>query len=81
MDTYLQVDPELERSIRSTTESRGAAYISAMKTLCNSEGCLVRVGDNPGDILVWDDNHFSKAGSEYFVKQIIGQILSGYTAR
>jgi peptidoglycan/LPS O-acetylase OafA/YrhL len=81
LNTYLRIDPEIERSIRSTAESHGAGYVSAMKTLCNSEGCLVRVGDNPGDILVWDDNHFSKAGSEYFVNQIIGQILASYTAR
>ena len=81
LNTYLRIDPEIERSIRSTAESHGAGYVSAMKTLCNSEGCLVRVGDDPGDILVWDDNHFSKAGSEYFVNQIIGQILASYTAR
>lgn len=39
------------------------------------DGCLARVGDMPGDIIQFDDNHSSKAGSLYFVNHIVGEIL------
>jgi peptidoglycan/LPS O-acetylase OafA/YrhL len=76
LSSFVRLDPKLEDSIKTTTERYGAVYISAMAPLCNSEGCLVRVGDKPGDIIQFDDNHFSKAGSEYFIRLISGQIFS-----
>ena len=79
MSTFLRIDPELEGSLRTTTERYGATYISAIAKLCDPNGCLVRVGDKPGDIIQFDDNHFSKAGSEYFVRLIADEILAGQT--
>jgi peptidoglycan/LPS O-acetylase OafA/YrhL len=75
MDSYVRIAPELEPSLRNIAAKYGATYISAIETLCNSGGCLVRVGDKPGDIIQFDDNHLSKAGSLYFVSRIVGQIL------
>jgi peptidoglycan/LPS O-acetylase OafA/YrhL len=79
LTTYIRLDPQLARSIRIAAESHGANYIAPMDKLCNVDGCLVRVGDNPGDIIQSDDSHFSRAGSEYFVNLIIGQILKNET--
>jgi SGNH domain (fused to AT3 domains) len=75
LDTYVPIAPEVEQSLRKIAASFGAIYISAMEVLCNSNGCLARVGDKPGDIMQFDDNHLSKAGSFYFVARIAGQIL------
>jgi len=80
LNTFLRFGPELEQSVSVAAKRHAAAYIPVMDKLCNSDGCLVRVGDKPGDIIQFDDNHFSKAGSEYFVKLIIGQILNNDVA-
>jgi len=53
-----------------------ARYIPPMQTLCNDDGCLVRVGDMAGDLMQFDDNHFTVAGSKFFVGQIAHQILN-----
>lgn len=45
-------------------------FISAIDRLCNSEGCVSRVGEQPTDWIAVDYGHFSKAGSEYFISNI-----------
>lgn len=47
----------------------GMEYVSPLQILCNDEGCLTRVGDGPGSLVTWDEEHLSSAGSEYVVER------------
>ena len=60
----------MERYLREAAARFGARYISPMETLCNTEGCLVQLGDEPGDLMQFDDNHLTVAGSKFFVRSI-----------
>jgi hypothetical protein len=53
----------------------GVTYISIYNTLCNSKGCLTRVGPKPTDLTAIDLGHLSKAGSEYLIAHIADSIL------
>ncbi len=50
--------------------AEGVEYISAWRTLCNSEGCLTRSGPAASDILTTDNVHLSDAGSRYLIEAI-----------
>jgi peptidoglycan/LPS O-acetylase OafA/YrhL len=54
----------------------GVTYISAYNVLCNTTGCLTRVGPKPTDITTIDSGHLSKAGSEYLLAHIEDAIFS-----
>jgi hypothetical protein len=66
---------EADRQIREITSSLGVPYISAYDTLCNENGCLVRLGNTARDIVQVDLTHFSAAGSWFFVSHIANQIF------
>lgn len=52
------------------TTAEGVEYISAWRTLCNSEGCLTRSGPAASDILTTDNVHLSDSGSRYLIEAI-----------
>jgi peptidoglycan/LPS O-acetylase OafA/YrhL len=58
---------DVDRKIGPAFESAGATFISPAASLCNEEGCLLVVPDTD-ELLMWDTNHLSKAGSIYFVR-------------
>ena len=43
LSNFVRIDPTVERYLREAAARFGAHYISPMETLCNIEGCLVRV--------------------------------------
>lgn len=45
----------------------GINYISALKILCNEDGCLTRVGENWDSLTQYDNTHLTTAGSEFLV--------------
>jgi peptidoglycan/LPS O-acetylase OafA/YrhL len=75
LSNFVPIDPAVEKYLREAAVRFGARYISPMEALCNAEGCLVRVGDEPGDLMQFDDNHLSVAGSKFFVRSIARQVL------
>jgi peptidoglycan/LPS O-acetylase OafA/YrhL len=75
LSNFVRIDRAVERYLREAAARFGARYISPMETLCNIEGCLVRVGDKPGDLMQFDDNHLTVAGSKFFVRSIARQVL------
>ena len=50
----------------------GAMFISPVTSLCNDQGCLLVVPDSDGKPIYWDDNHFTRSGSIYFVEKTRG---------
>ena len=75
LSNFVRIPPEVEGYLRDASGRFGARYISPPQTLCNDDGCLVRVGDQPGDLMQFDDNHFTIAGSRFFVESIARQVL------
>ena len=65
--TYLQSTVYVvDAKIRQMFAGTGVIYISPLATFCNEQGCLLATPD--GDIIDWDDSHFTKAGSIFFAK-------------
>jgi len=59
---------DLDRKIGPAFESEGATFISPASSLCDNDGCLLLVPNMPDEVLAWDTNHLSKAGSIFFVE-------------
>ena len=51
----------------------GIHYFSPYSILCNSTGCLTRVGDAPDQITAWDRAHLTIAASQYVVSHFTEQ--------
>ena len=71
-------DPEtlkFDERLRKVTAEAGVDFISIYDLLCNENGCLVRLGESPLDIIQVDLTHFSAAGSWFVVSRIADSIL------
>jgi peptidoglycan/LPS O-acetylase OafA/YrhL len=62
--------PEGDDRMRAFSEAAGVEYISAWHPLCNSEGCMTRVGPAASDVITTDNVHLSDAGSNFLIEQI-----------
>ncbi|NYT63473.1 acyltransferase [Alcaligenaceae bacterium] len=60
---------ELDRKLAAFASSAGVTYISALGILCDDNGCLTRVGDEPGELTAWDYGHLTAAASQYLVSR------------
>jgi len=58
---------ELDNALRAKAAALGVEYISAWNKLCNSSGCLTRVGD---DLITFDYGHFTVPGAKYLGAKI-----------
>lgn len=66
---------DVDALLADVAAQQGVEYISAIEELCKGDLCLARVGDNAEDYFAVDYAHFSKAGSEYFVRKIEARLL------
>jgi hypothetical protein len=62
--------PQDDERMEAFSKSAGVEYISAWHTLCNSEGCMTRVGPAPSDVITTDRVHLSDAGSNFLIERI-----------
>jgi SGNH domain (fused to AT3 domains) len=67
--------------LRAKLVPSGAEYISVWDALCNTDGCLTRIGDSAGDISASDQVHLTEKASVFLVQAIIDEVLGGRTAR
>ena len=68
-------------ALRQKLVPLGAEFISVSDALCNSDGCLTRIGDRPEDISASDQVHLTEKGSVFLVQSIIDRVLGGRPAR
>ena len=61
---------EGDERMEAFSKAAGAEYISAWHTLCNSEGCMTRVGPAASDVITTDNVHLSDAGSNFLIERI-----------
>jgi peptidoglycan/LPS O-acetylase OafA/YrhL len=71
--------PRVDRQMRALARLAHVRYVSPLATLCSASGCLARVGPAFDQIVIWDSAHFTRAGSEYFVRKNADGLLSGIT--
>jgi peptidoglycan/LPS O-acetylase OafA/YrhL len=51
-------------------------YVSVVASLCNSDGCLTRVGEAmPEDLLTFDLAHLTENASKYVAAEILGPVV------
>jgi peptidoglycan/LPS O-acetylase OafA/YrhL len=62
--------PQGDERMEAFSRAAGVAYLSAWHALCNSEGCLTRVGATANDVVTTDIVHLSDAGSIFLVAAI-----------
>jgi hypothetical protein len=62
--------PEDDARMQAFSKSTGTEYISAWQVLCNSEGCMTRIGPSASDVIITDNVHLSDAGSDFLIEGI-----------
>jgi SGNH domain (fused to AT3 domains) len=59
----------LDEQLNKLAQEKRVSYISLLNILCNQDGCLTKIGDEPEDLIGYDDGHFSRKGGEFVAKQ------------
>jgi len=62
--------PQGDERMEAFSKAAGVEYISAWHALCNSEGCMTRVGPAANDVITTDKVHLSDAGSNFLIDGI-----------
>jgi hypothetical protein len=68
--------PQGDERMRAFSKANGVEYISAWQVLCNSDGCLTRVGPAANDVITSDAVHLSDNGSDFLIKEIGGALFA-----
>jgi hypothetical protein len=55
-----------DAQMRAAIMDMGAEYVSTWDVMCNADGCLTRLGENPEDITASDAHHLTESGSKFF---------------
>ena len=56
----------------------GIVFVDLLNILCNSEGCLTRIGaDRKTGATSWDAGHLTPVASEYVALNGLAQVISG----
>jgi peptidoglycan/LPS O-acetylase OafA/YrhL len=63
-----------ETQMRPALMEVGAEYISAWDAMCDKEGCLTRLGEQPEDIVAIDQHHLTERGSKFLIESIRNEL-------
>jgi peptidoglycan/LPS O-acetylase OafA/YrhL len=64
-----------DAEMKSEMKKVDAEYISAWDVMCDADGCLTRLGDNPEDVVASDQHHLTESGSTFLIQSIKDQIM------
>jgi peptidoglycan/LPS O-acetylase OafA/YrhL len=68
-------------ALREKLVPLGAEFISVWNVMCNSDGCLTRIGDTPEDITASDQGHLTEKASVFLVQSILDELFPARTAK
>jgi hypothetical protein len=72
---------KIDQTMRSMSEKLGVPYYSLKDELCDSQGCVTRVGNRmPDDLIVFDDGHLTASGARYVMAYGLGQKVDSILA-
>jgi peptidoglycan/LPS O-acetylase OafA/YrhL len=63
-----------DAQMRAALTEIGAEYISAWDAMCDRDGCLTRLGEQPEDVVASDQHHLTERGSKFLIESIKDQI-------
>lgn len=70
----------LQRAVEAQADKQ-TVFIDLLATLCNSQGCLTRIGaDRKTGITSWDYGHLTPIASEYVARQQLVKAITGMPA-
>jgi peptidoglycan/LPS O-acetylase OafA/YrhL len=70
-----------DAQMRSALTEVGAEYISAWDAMCDTDGCLTRLGERPEDVTASDQAHLTESGSMFLIEAIRDEIVPIAAAR
>jgi len=70
-----------DAQMRSALTEVGAEYISAWDAMCDTDGCLTRLGERPEDVTASDQAHLTESGSKFLIEAIRDEIAPIAVAR
>ena len=65
----------LDQKLANIAAKFGVRLILPFDTLCNSDGCLARLGYTAREVIQFDKTHLTTVGSRYFISHVANQIL------
>ena len=80
-DSRLHAQGSRDEIMRSASLETRIPYYSLKGQLCDSQGCLTRVGEKlPDELIVFDDGHLTASGATYLVRSGLGQRIDSLLA-
>ena len=75
--THFRLYPSEEPNdhLKAIATRLGVQFISALDQMCNTSGCLARVGDAPRDLTAFDTGHLTISGSVFLARAIKDQLF------
>ena len=64
----------LDKYMHEKADRLDITYVSPFNALCNTEGCLTRLGDKPKDLVIGDGMHFTPSGSRFFINSVLANM-------
>lgn len=72
-----RIDDSINQHMQKEAEALGVEYISPLNIMCNSQGCLARIGEHGEELTAFDNGHMTLAGATYLVTAILPEVLKG----
>jgi len=73
------LNPDIEKKLQEIAAKEGIEFVSAIDVFCRKNECLTKVGNGPGDIVVWDSAHLTDAGSDLLASRIYAMFGASMT--
>jgi peptidoglycan/LPS O-acetylase OafA/YrhL len=61
--------------MESIAKNEGVEYISAWRSLCNSDGCITTTGKSAKDVVTFDTVHLTNSGSAFLMKSLSDSLM------
>ncbi len=72
----LATHPIADSTVKNVASTLRLDFFSAYNALCNSTGCLTRVGNGKGQITTLDDAHITPAAASYIARPLLLPLIA-----
>lgn len=66
---------KIDRQLEEFSREHNVTFISIYQTLCNSEGCMLSIGNDIRKVSSLDYGHLSVSASEFVIESVAGKIF------
>jgi peptidoglycan/LPS O-acetylase OafA/YrhL len=75
--TYRLNDIGQDEEMRQLANKLGVRYVSTRSALCDTNGCLARIGKGGDKLTAFDGGHMTVDGSVYLMSKVLPELLQG----